>query len=94
MQGLSLQNRIYFSRALVLAKFALCVYLLWRWLGGTLAWSEAATSCVSSWVSWEVFAASQVLLLLVPCLRPFGMIYKVICRCLPFVLGLEVPGTG
>lgn len=29
-----------------------------------------------------------------PCLGPLGMSYKVICRCLPFVLGLEVTGRG
>lgn len=28
----------------------------------------------------------------VPCLRPFGMSYKVISRWLSLVLGLEVPG--
>lgn len=41
VQGLTLQSRICFSRALVPAKSALGVYHLWRWLGGALIWSKA-----------------------------------------------------
>ena len=69
-----------FSGSLVPGESALSVCCLWRWLAGALTWSEAVHR-----VCWPRSATTCVL----P--GPPSMRYKVICRWLLLVLGLEVP---
>ena len=66
--------------------------LLVEVVGGALMWSETAHRVL--WLWSEPDGAGQGQLLPVFCPGPASISYKVICRWLLLVLGLEVPRRG
>ena len=85
-------KRTFFSGGLVTAGSAPSVCQLWRWLSGAWVQSGAVHQVFCLWCLPD--DAGQGQLLPVPCPGPPGMNYKVICRWLLLVLGLEVLRRG
>ena len=93
MQKPSPWSRAYFSEALAPAEFTPSMCLLWRWLGGDASmWCEAVHRVC--WLWGLPGGTDQGQLLPVFCPGPPSMSYKVVCRWLLLVLGLNVPRQG
>ena len=88
MQGLTPQNRNLLSRALVLSPPIKCVSCGWVVLQQGL---KLSSRCTGSESSKEMKAKVSCHLCLA---QTTSMSYKVICRCLVLVLGLEVAVRG